>query len=84
VNTVVDDFFKKVSDNQNEKAFDLWLACHTQEDIADAVDVPQPTMNRWIGDFTHFDQMTEMGKAAASHATDFDPPLYNIWKQQDK
>jgi hypothetical protein len=23
-------------------------------------------------------------KAAANHATDFDPPLYNVWKQQEK
>jgi hypothetical protein len=23
-------------------------------------------------------------KAAAEHATDFDPPIYNIWKQQTK
>ena len=23
-------------------------------------------------------------KAAASHATDFEPPIYNVWKQQEK
>jgi hypothetical protein len=23
-------------------------------------------------------------QSAASHATDFDPPIYNVWKQQEK
>jgi len=23
-------------------------------------------------------------KAASSHSTDFDPPIYTIWKQQEK
>jgi hypothetical protein len=26
----------------------------------------------------------QIHKAAATHATDFDPPLYNIWKPQEK
>jgi hypothetical protein len=28
--------------------------------------------------------LPESDKAAASHAADFDPPLYNVWKQQEK
>tara|TARA_R110000868_G_scaffold410533_1_gene698999 strand:- start:823 stop:1122 length:300 start_codon:yes stop_codon:yes gene_type:complete len=28
--------------------------------------------------------LPKLGKPAAEHATDFDPPIYNIWKQQTK
>jgi hypothetical protein len=27
---------------------------------------------------------THSSRPAASHAVDFDPPLYNVWKQQEK
>jgi hypothetical protein len=28
--------------------------------------------------------LTKAQQAAAEHATDFDPPIYNVWKQQEK
>jgi len=28
--------------------------------------------------------LPESDKPAANHLTDFDPPIYNIWKQQSK
>ena len=31
-----------------------------------------------------FGHVSENHKAAAEHAIDFEPPLYNIWKQQEK
>jgi hypothetical protein len=34
--------------------------------------------------FGEFGKLAENPKAAASHATDFQVPLYNIWKQQEK
>jgi hypothetical protein len=66
--------------------FGMWMACHTQEEIAAACGEPIGT----IGDLvkrpeflgTVFENQSK--KAAASHATDFDPPIYNIWKQQEK
>jgi hypothetical protein len=59
----------------------MWLACATQEEIADACDVHKDTVSeicRKLADLPNSD------KAAADHATEFDPPLYNIWKQQEK
>jgi hypothetical protein len=29
-------------------------------------------------------ELPESLKPAASHLTDFDPPIYNVWKQQEK
>jgi hypothetical protein len=63
----------------------MWLACYTQEEIAEAEDVAVQTVSNRIGDFSNFGQMSKIGKpAAANHLTDFDPPIYNIWKQQTK
>jgi len=36
---------------QQERAWDLWLDCRTQTSIADELDVPQPTINKWLSDF---------------------------------
>lgn len=49
---------RMVKDNKerrNRKIFGLWLACHTQEEIAKAVDEPVGTIGRLIAsdDFLH-------------------------------
>ncbi len=70
---------KEEKERKRDKAFSLWLACHTQEEIAGAVEVPQQTIADWMKDFTE--------KLAADNSvkwTDFDPPIYNVWKQQNK
>jgi len=72
---------------QDKRIFDLWLACHTQEEIAEAEDVPQQTVADRISSFTENGNIAKFGKttqAAADHLTDFDPPIYNVWKQQTK
>lgn len=75
---------KDAKDAAKKTAFQLWLACHTQEEIAERIDEAQPTVKRWIDEFIQFGQMSEMNKADAEHAVDFKPPLYNVWKQQEK
>lgn len=53
--------------------------CHTQEEIAEAVDVPQNTISGWEKEFIE--------KSAANNSifpADFEVPLYNVWKQQTK
>jgi hypothetical protein len=58
----------------------LWLACHTQEEIAETVGCDQDTVSdisRKMAD------LPESVKPVAAHQVDFDVPLYNVWKQQD-
>lgn len=64
------------------KAFDLWLSCHTQEEIAEAVGWSQQKTS----DFTKNGQVSDFGKTSLATFTDPDwkPPIYNIWKQQEK
>lgn len=69
---------------RNEKICELWLACHTQEEIAEACGCSVGTVNEEIEKFFKRVSENQSEKALATHAADFEPPLYNIWKQQDK
>ncbi len=60
----------------------MWLACHTQEEIAEAVGVTDQTVANVVSLKT--ENLPELEKAAANHLVDFEPPIYNIWKQQEK
>ena len=64
---------------KKETAFNLWLACHTQEEIADSVDSPQQTIADWMKAFAETSISEESVKW-----TDFEVPIYNVWKQQTK
>lgn len=75
---------KDTKEAREKKIFSMWMACHTQQEIADTIGIAQQTVAGEIADFTEIGQLSESGKAAANHATDFEPPIYNIWKQQKK
>ena len=64
---------------RRDKAFALWLACQTQEEIAAAVEVAQNTVTGWEKEF-----IEKLGTDNLINSPDFDPPLYNVWKQQTK
>jgi len=74
---------KDAKDARDRRIFDLWLACWTQEQIAEELSISQGEVAKSIpnGDLAI---LNKSAQAAAEHATDFDPPLYNIWKQQEK
>ena len=63
--------------------FELWLACWNQLNIAYAVGMTQGEIAKSIpnGDIA---EMNKTDRAAADHATDFEAPIYNVWKQQEK
>ena len=75
---------KDAKEARDRRIFDLWLACHTQEEIAGAVGCPQQTAADRITESGKLANLGKSDRAAAEHATDFDPPIYNIWKQQTK
>mgnify|MGYP003601427762 CR=1 FL=1 len=51
----------------------------TQEEIAAAVEVHQDTVSEWTKGFTE-----KLATDNSVNPPDFTPPLYNVWKQQDK
>lgn len=78
---------KDAKESRNRRIFELWLACWTQKEIADECDCSQQEVDKQIKSFTTDGTSAIYGKtqrAAAEHATDFDPPIYNIWNQQKK
>lgn len=57
-----------------KRIFQMWLACFTQEQIAEAVGVhPEDKAVRVSGNLA---DLPSYQKAAAEHATEFEPPLH--------
>ena len=67
---------KDAKEARNRRIFEMWMACHTQEQIAEAVGLhPTDKALRVSGNLA---DLPKNQKAAADHATDFDPPIYNV------
>jgi len=75
---------KDAKEERNRRIFDLWLACYTQEEIAERENVTQQAVAKITTGFTNFGSIAESSKPAALHQTDFDVPIYNVWRQQTK
>jgi hypothetical protein len=70
---------KEEKERKKEKAYEMWLACATQQEIAEAVDIAVETASVWCKDFSGSTASEESEKWQ-----NFDPPIYNIWKQQTR
>ena len=66
---------------RDKRIFDLWLACYTQEEIAEQVGITSQGVGLVLKETA---ELPEVSKPYALHQVDFDPPLYNVWKQQEK
>lgn len=73
---------KDSKDARDKRIFAAWLACHTQQEIADVEGVSETYARESISAQT--ENLPSARKADSEHATDFDPPIYNVWKQQSK
>jgi DNA-binding XRE family transcriptional regulator len=70
---------KEEKEAKQKKAREMWLACATQVEIAEAVGVPRQTIDGWTADFAEscLEKVLEFPPG-------FEPPIYNVWKQQTK
>ena len=75
---------KLTKQQQGREARSMVMACYTQQEIADAVGMERDSINKSFGDFGNIAEFGKTAQAAAEHATDFEPPIYNVWKQQSK
>ena len=73
---------KDAKEARDNRIFDLWLGCYSYEEIAKIVDSSPTEAKRVVSSETA--ELPNRTKPASEHLTDFDPPLYNIWKQQKK
>ena len=72
---------KETKDRQRREAFDLWLACHTQDEIAERLEIDQATAARM--DFMQIGKDSDLHETSALYAGESWHP-YNVWKKQDK
>lgn len=75
---------KDSKDARNKRIFQFWLACYTQEEIADREGITQQQVTNILTESTNFGNLAENCKALANHAADFEIPLYNVWKHKEK
>jgi DNA-binding XRE family transcriptional regulator len=70
---------KEEKETKKKKAREMWLACATQEEIAEAVGVSAKTIDNWEEDFCNSPE-----GGLLQNPPGFEPPIYNVWKQQTK
>ena len=70
---------KEEKERKRDKAFALWLACHTQEEIAEAVDMDRSAISKMEEQFVKISEVDNF-----TNSPDFEVPIYNVWKQQTK
>ena len=75
---------KDAKEARDKRIFDLWLACYTQQEIANAVGITKQAVEQVCQETAGLPKLDKVDQSAAEHATDFTPPIYNIWKQQEK
>jgi hypothetical protein len=71
---------KDSKEARDKRIFELWMACWTQDAIAEAEGVSQKEVSLVL------EEMAELPKdikPIAEHLIDFDVPIYNVWKQQE-
>jgi hypothetical protein len=71
-------------DRRDKRILDMWMRCYSQGEIAEAAGISQPTVAEVVSEFSDVKKLIKSDLAAPEHATDFEPPVYNIWKQQEK
>ena len=62
----------------------MWVACRTDQEIADALKVERSTISKLSESFVNSVLENQNHKAAADHAVDFEVPVYNVWRQREK
>ena len=62
----------------------MWMACWTDAEIGKEVGLTERQVATLTEEMADLPKLPKPDQSAATHATDFKTPLYNIWKQQTK
>ena len=57
--------------------FDMWMASYTQDEIAEAVNMPQPTIVSRLKELSDLEKLPKSIKLSALYQDDFKIPIYN-------
>lgn len=70
---------------RKQNIFEMWLACATGDEIADAIGIDKATVSRFIEESCNLEELPKSNKVAADFAdADFTPPIYNVWPFREK
>jgi hypothetical protein len=75
---------KEERERRDKRILDLWLRCHTSDEIGEAEGITGAAVREITQEFSDLKKLAKSDQATADHAADFDPPIYNVWKQQEK
>lgn len=66
---------------RDKKIRKMWMACYTQEEIAEECECTHQTVSNIL---QKIDTSPKLAKPAARHEVDFEVPIFNIWKCKEK
>ena len=75
---------KDMKAERDRQIAELWLACYTEEEIAEKVGVDQATVNRTMEEPCKADTWQKCMIFSAYSDPSWQPPLYDVWKVQNK
>ncbi len=71
---------KDSKEARNKRIFGLWMACHTQEEIAEREGVKQQAIDQILQKMAGLPNLVKSDQSKAEFADDFEIPIYNVWK----
>ena len=75
---------KDTKAERDKRILELWMQCYTLDEIAKDVGCGKASVSEICSKMDTCPNSNKSQQAAADHATDFDIPIYNVWKQQTK
>ncbi len=75
---------KDLKEEQQRQTAEMWLAFHTEHEIAEAVGAAQQTVHGWIAELPESAILRKSVILAGYQEPTWRPPLYDVWKVQDK
>mgnify|MGYP000846099308 FL=1 len=76
---------KDSKEERERRIYAKWLACWTQDEIAQSEGITQPQVLTILSEFPILEKLIKSSQTLATYSEpDWAPPIYNIWKQQEK
>ena len=73
------DIDAQIKKERDAKIFDMWMTCHTQQEIADAVKEPRRTIADHVEDLAKMKESSKSPKLANFADDAWSPQLYSVW-----
>ena len=76
---------KDAKAERDRRIYAKWLACWTQDEIADSEGMSQKAVSDILVEFPELEKLLKSAQTLATYAEEgWTPPIYNVWKKQTK